>query len=252
MFSHWCLCALLDPKLSSLLSLLPSTSLTQRSTASCDINGLSYLAKRYPPKGVQFSEVSRSGLTYTWSVAGQEYGNGQYVAQASSVYKPGTAEEWPASAAFDHQKGASNKKSGWHVTSDGKSDSWLTLELPEPIRLDYYTISSRSDCDNDCAKQQSPTSWDLFCVEDPGFFLDTRTGQSFGANECRIYPAKTRNGTPCKTFKWRGRFVSMSELALYGIPFKPPTTGYPSPKPSTLNLNVNTNPNPNPKPEPYT
>ena len=214
-------------QLSGRLSALPSKTLTQGSTASCDFDGLSSLAQRYPPTGVQFSQVSRSGLTYTWSISGQKYGNGKYIAQASNVYQPGGRDEWPASGAFDHHQAASLKKSGWHVTDEsGKSVSWLTLELPEPIRLDYYTISQRGDCS--CAKQQSPTRWELFCVDNPSqkLKLDGRTGQSFDRNQCRIYPESTpTGGTHCKKFKWVGAFVSMSELALYGASLKTTTEG---------------------------
>ena len=210
--------------LNNLLSALPSKTLTQGDTASCDINGLSALAQRYPPTGVQFSQVSRSGVRYralyTWSISGQKYGNGEYVAQASNVLLPGTEQEWPASGAFDHQKAASFTKSGWHVTGDHRRKSWLTLRLPELIRLDYYTISSRRDCDNECAKQQSPspTSWELWCTDNLNTRkLDARTGQSFDANQCKIYPTRTPNGgTFCKSFEWRGALTSMSELALYG------------------------------------
>ena len=226
-------------QLNNLLSALPSKTLTQGSTASCDINGLSSLAQRYPPTGVQFSQVSRSGLTYTWSISGQKYGNGKYIAQASSVYKPGTVEEWPASGAFDHQQGASLKKSGWAVANvSGKSVNWLTLELPEPIRLDYYTISQRGECS--CAKNQSPTRWELFCVDNPSqkVKLDARTGQSFDRNQCRIYPeSTTTGGTRCKKFQWVGAFVSMSELSLYGVSLKTTAT---TPKPPVTTTSTTT------------
>ena len=168
---------------------------------------------------MSFSQVSRSGLKYTWTISGQTYGNGQYVAEASSAYAVGTTGAWPPSGAFDH-KGCANKgdRSGWHKASDHSGPHWLTVQLPEAIRLDYYTISSRRDC----CSNQFPQKWVLRCVDNPDqkVTLDTRSGQSLAVNQCRLYPAKAPSpDIRCKKFEFSFENLdSLSEVALYGTP----------------------------------
>ena len=206
-----------------LIGSLPSNALTQDAKGSCDENGLAYLAKRYPPMGVSYSKVSRSGSKYTWTISGQEYGNGQYVAEASSVMNRGLVSEWPASGAFDHRRGNSGSifsvgvlfggRTGWHTGWIDQSSKpiWLRVELPEAIRLRYYTMSSRSDCCED----QFPEEWVLSCVDNPNLkvTLDSRSGQSIGVNQCIMYPAPDIS---CRKFEFSlASSTALSEVALY-------------------------------------
>ena len=204
---------------SKIIASLPSKVLAQDAKGSCDENGLASLAKRYPPTGVSYTKVSYSDSKYTWTISDQEYGNGQYVAESSSQRKRGLVGEWPASGVFDHRRGYSGigyiqGRTGWHTAWIDQSTKpiWLRVELPEAIRLRYYTMSSRSDCCEDLFPQE----WVLSCVDNLNekVTLDSRSGQSIGVNKCRIYPAR---GISCSKFElfFLPKPQALSEVALY-------------------------------------
>ncbi|KAK3280382.1 hypothetical protein CYMTET_11767 [Cymbomonas tetramitiformis] len=137
---------------------------TPDSSGTCDSYGMGF---RMPPSGHTFwTDVSYSynsaadgvtsmPLTYTWTLADLAYGSGVYVATAQTAYGVGSSNEWPASSAFDHQRGASNFRTGYHTLA--RSDQKLTLQMPTAIQLSSYTISQRFDCG--CARDQSPSTW---------------------------------------------------------------------------------------------
>ena len=106
-------------------------------------------------------------------LTGQTYGNGLYVVNASTVYPGG----YNAYAAFDKVIGSTNNNI-WAGTGGYNSASpcsyigtastlnitnlsqpyygdWLSIQLPYPIVLTSYTITSR----NDSAWAQSPSQW---------------------------------------------------------------------------------------------
>jgi hypothetical protein len=96
----------------------------------------------------------------TTVITGQAYGNGTYVASASSI----VSSDWDAWEAFN-QSTNNDPHPGWHssyaiydattgvylgtITTivDGKlvSGEWLQLQLPTPIVLSSYTIQGRGD-----------------------------------------------------------------------------------------------------------
>ncbi|KAK3274434.1 hypothetical protein CYMTET_17382 [Cymbomonas tetramitiformis] len=137
---------------------------TSDSSGTCDSYGMGF---RMPPSGHTFwTDVSYSynsaadgvtsmPLTYTWTLADLAYGSGVYVVTAQTAWGVGSSNEWPASSAFDHQRGATNFRTGYHTLA--RSDQKLTLQMPTAIQLSYYTVSQRFDCD--CARDQSPSTW---------------------------------------------------------------------------------------------
>ena len=80
-------------ELNARLASLPSDVMTAAATASCDVDGLVDLSHRYPPTGVEWGQVSRTDLIYTWTISDQAYGNGQYTVEASQVFNVGTGDE---------------------------------------------------------------------------------------------------------------------------------------------------------------
>lgn len=196
----------------ALLATLPSSALPASDSGSCDENGLSALVNRYPPTTVDFSAVSRTGLKYEWTISDQTHGNGQYIVEASSVYNAGGL--WHASYAFDHNPTDADLGTTWHKATNTDDPHWLMIELPEAMKLRYYTLSNRK-----CCGAQFPQKWELTCVDDPGapVTLDTRSGQVLGDNQCRIYPSQASGSASlCKKLKITMEgFSSVREWALY-------------------------------------
>ena len=190
-------------------------------SGSCDPFELNL--NRYPPQPVLYSKVSRSGSKYSWNISKSSNGQGEYVAEASSVssvYLPSTSEPWHASYAFDHDVGTTDATSVWQKSSGSTDPHWLTLEMPDTISLAGYTLSSRKSC---CASE-FPKNWVLYCVHnsDKLELYDNQTNQVLGINQCKMYiPILSReyflSPPPCKKFKivMEG-FSSLREWALYG------------------------------------
>ena len=189
---------------------------TASETGSCDPLKTTSSFNRYPPAPVDFSAVSRSGLQYTWTISNQTHGNGKYIAKASSVYMLSSSNPWHASYAFDHNPHDDDSTTTWHKARDSTDPHWLTLEMPGATKLHSYTLSSRKGC---CASQ-FPQKWSLYCADpDNSGLIDTRTGQTVGNNQCKIYQAKSGGfASACKKYKIViGEFSSLRELAFYGI-----------------------------------
>lgn len=138
--------------------------------------------KEYPPIGIAPGKdwVRPSIVTdsYTTTLSGAAYGNGEYKASVSEggVYAFGNdVSEWPPSGAFDKSGAVTNGRNGYH-TGAGVMFK-LDIELPDSIILKSYKISMRDEC----CPGQVPKDWTIEGKkkgEATWEKIDTRVGES--------------------------------------------------------------------------
>ena len=153
--------------------------------AHSDISSQFPSAVRFPPGKCHFSDVmytsdaqadqvSAFQHQYSWTQSGKAHGNGVYTATSDNVYDIGGSDEWPASGAFDWKEAISSSRAGFHTASC--CSTHLTLQMPQPVTLRYYTVESRIDC---CV-WKSPTTWSLYCVDSGAkVLMDSRSHQNW-------------------------------------------------------------------------
>ena len=146
-----------------------------------------------PPVGLEYppSALSGTGLTNTTTIYGQPYGNGTYVASASSGndttnYPPSTSfnkvfpngDQWLTAAS---KYTASTGAYAGATTTVGISGEWLQIQLPSPIVLNSYTLYAFYSTAGGTNYLRTPYTWTILGSNDGVTWatVDTKSSQSF-------------------------------------------------------------------------
>ena len=144
--------------------------------------------QEYPP-------IAMTGNTT--NITGQKYGNGVYIASASSYYTPESMEPykpfskltasyycaWASSwAVYNNSNNYSANQFNTIVNGAPIYGEWLNLQLPNQIILNSYSIQ----CRNDAWYYQAPYTWIIVGSNDNGKTwnkIDTQNNIKFSQNQ---------------------------------------------------------------------
>ena len=141
------------------------------------------LNQMYPPAAM---------TTASTTLSTQNYGNGLYVASASTQHASGNFQPYKAFDHFadfyhsDNSSGLYNTTNGTYggsvstmISGSGYAGEWLQIQLPNAIALQSYTLTARTG-----SFDQLPNSWRLAGSNDGSNWtlVDTRSSQTFNNN----------------------------------------------------------------------
>lgn len=192
----------------------------------------------YPPAALSSNSTTLSSQTY---------GNGSYVASSSSNNFDGPFRAFNKTNVNDgdcwHSGNMSNSMSS-------SNPAWLQIQFPSPIRISYYSITSRNDVNN----VYFPTIWRVQGSNDGTNWTNlesNRTTTSWSANETRTFISNIDSSTRYTFFRLRiegsryltgnasndNSWVTIGEWRLYSIDEVESTSYFQQYPPSAMSSN---------------
>lgn len=171
---------LFSNSISNSLTVINNNNATNKSNQYTDI------VSEYPPAAMTANSTT---------LASRNYGNGAYVASASSEYAVGyqafnafdkvlTETGWIALGTAPDTYNTSTGVYNGTTTTLGYPGAWCQIQLPYPINISYYTIIAPS-----ISVAQTPSTWRVYGSNDAinWILIDTRTSISWTASQLQTF-----------------------------------------------------------------